>query len=189
MTMPRSSRNPLVRWPQSVAAQPKLDPLAARVTDLSRAFEKLPRFDALARGAWLGHSVHPALTDLPIGFWTSAMMVDLVGGPSSSITARRLIAWGNVSAIPTALAGLADVRERGTTDRRVASVHGALNAAGLVAYVLSWLARRGPQRRLGIASSFVGATLLTVSAHLGGHLVLGTRDGENTNGRTETGER
>ncbi|HEY3485242.1 MAG TPA: hypothetical protein VGK49_07650, partial [Ilumatobacteraceae bacterium] len=33
-------------------------------------------------GEWLGHPLHPALTDLPIGFWTSAFVLDMIGGPS-----------------------------------------------------------------------------------------------------------
>ena len=32
----------------------------------------------LLRGRPLGHALHPALTDLPIGFWTSAAVLDVV---------------------------------------------------------------------------------------------------------------
>jgi hypothetical protein len=52
--------------------------------------------------------------------------------------------------------------------------HAALNAGGLLAYVVSWFARGRKGRKVAIASSFVGATLLTASAHLGGHLVFDT---------------
>jgi uncharacterized membrane protein len=166
--------NMLVRWPPSVARQQWIDPFAARLTAVSRALQRSPRLDAAARGSWLGHPVHPALTDLPIGFWTSAMIVDLVGGPTGATAARRLIAWGNVAAVPTAIAGLADERDRSHDDRRVATAHAALNAAGLLAYVVSWLARRGSHRRVGIVASFVGASLLTAGGHLGGHLVFGS---------------
>ena len=41
-----------------------------------------PVKDALS-GTWLGHAVHPMLTDLPIGFWTSAFTLDLLGGRHS----------------------------------------------------------------------------------------------------------
>ncbi len=34
--------------------------------------------DAL-HGVWLGHPLHPALSDLPIGMWTSAGLLDLTG--------------------------------------------------------------------------------------------------------------
>src|SRR5215208_1044560 len=31
-------------------------------------------------GTWLGHPLHPPLTDLVIGAWTSAALLDLFGG-------------------------------------------------------------------------------------------------------------
>jgi hypothetical protein len=34
-----------------------------------------PVKDALS-GDWLGHALHPLLTDLPIGTWTSAVLLD-----------------------------------------------------------------------------------------------------------------
>jgi hypothetical protein len=142
------------------------------MTNVGHALARARRVDALARGTWLGHPVHPALTDLPIGFWTSAMVIDLLGGPASRATARRLIACGNVTAVPTIIAGLADARDRATADRRVASVHAALNGAGVLGYVASWYARGAHRHRLGVATSFVAATLLTVAGHLGGHLVF-----------------
>src|SRR3954447_9916908 len=44
-------------------------------------------------GRWLGHPLHPMLTDLPIGFWTSAFVLDFVGGPGARAAARRLVAF------------------------------------------------------------------------------------------------
>ena len=35
-----------------------------------------------------------ALSDLPIGFWTSAFTLDLLGGRHSRRAATRLVAWG-----------------------------------------------------------------------------------------------
>ena len=34
-------------------------------------------------GAWLGHAVHPILTDIPIGAWTSSVLLDWIGGKGS----------------------------------------------------------------------------------------------------------
>jgi uncharacterized membrane protein len=146
--------------------------MAARTNQILRS----PKVVALAQGKWLGHSLHPALTDLPIGFWTSAFMLDIAGGRNAAPAARRLIAWGNLTALPTAVAGFADSKELDHADRRVAVTHAALNIGGFLAYVVSWFARRGRGRKAAITSSFVGATLLTVSAHLGGHLALGSHD-------------
>jgi uncharacterized membrane protein len=168
----RTRPNILVRWPRVIGSQRWLDPFATLMTNVGHALARARRVDALARGTWLGHPVHPALTDLPIGFWTSAMVIDVVGGPASRATARHLIACGNVTAVPTIIAGLADARDRAPADRRVASVHAALNGAGVLGYVASWYARGARRHRLGVATSFVAATLLTVAGHLGGHLVF-----------------
>jgi uncharacterized membrane protein len=164
------------RWPRSLADRAALDPLASMMITKSRVLLRSPKLVSFAQGRWLGHPLHPALTDLPIGFWTSAFMVDLVGGAEGSSTAQRLIAWGNLTAVPTAIAGLADARELDHEDRRIAAVHAALNAGGLLAYVVSWSARAVvPNRKVAIASSVIGATMLTVAGHLGGHMVFESR--------------
>jgi len=38
--------------------------------------------DALS-GTWLGHPLHPPLTDIVVGSWTSALALDLFGGQSA----------------------------------------------------------------------------------------------------------
>src|SRR6187402_1207367 len=58
------------------------------------------RADAL-QGMWLGHAVHPLLVMVPIGTWTSATVLDLVGGRSSQDAAQRLVGLG-VLAFPLA---------------------------------------------------------------------------------------
>ena len=37
----------------------------------------------LLKGKWLGHPLHPLLTDIPIGFWTSGMMLDFLSPKQS----------------------------------------------------------------------------------------------------------
>ena len=57
----------------------QLDPISAV---MSSGAAKLgdTTVDVLS-GTWLGHPLHPALSDLPIGFWTSSFVLDLaVGG-------------------------------------------------------------------------------------------------------------
>ena len=53
-----------------------------------------PVKDALS-GTWLGHALHPLLTDLPIGTWTSAVLLDWLGGERAEPAADRLIALGH----------------------------------------------------------------------------------------------
>lgn len=49
---------------------------------------------ALLGGQWLGHALHPMLTDFPLGSWMSASLLDFVGGSASRTASRRLIAFG-----------------------------------------------------------------------------------------------
>ena len=71
------------------------------------------------RGTWLDHPVHPMLTDLPIGFWTSAWVLDIVGGKKDRDAARRLIGAGVLCAVPAALTGAADWSDTEGASRRV----------------------------------------------------------------------
>jgi uncharacterized membrane protein len=135
--------------------------------------------DALV-GRWLGHAVHPLLTDLPIGFWTSASVLDVLGGRRARPAADLMLALGIVSAVPTVATGLAEWREAGRREQRVGVVHASANAAALAFYAKSWLARRRGQRAGGVALALTGAAVATVGGYLGGHLAtarkVGTRD-------------
>ena len=93
-----------------------------------------PEAQALLRGEWLGHPLHPALTDLPIGFWTSAWALDIVGGRRCATAATALVGLGVLSALPTAAAGVADLVDMPRDKQRVGVVHAACNLAATAAY-------------------------------------------------------
>jgi nitrite reductase/ring-hydroxylating ferredoxin subunit/uncharacterized membrane protein len=124
----------------------------------------------LLSGTWLGHPLHPPLTDVVIGAWTSALLLDLVGGDSAEQAADRLVAAGILAAVPTAAAGLSDWAELRGETRRVGSVHASGNVSALVLHALSWTARRRGQRGRGVVLSAFGYGVATFSAWLGGHL-------------------
>ena len=69
------------------------------------------RVKDLLSGTWLGHAAHPVLTDLPIGSFTSALALDLLGGSDAAAGAQTLVGLGILSAIPTALTGLSDLAD------------------------------------------------------------------------------
>lgn len=150
-------------------------PLDAIGRALTLGFARIVRpgpFKDLLSGTWLGHPVHPLLTDIPIGSWTSAMVLDVLGGKASEHAADMLIGLGVLSAVPTALTGiseLADVVEK--EERSVGVAHAVGNVASVALFGLSYLSRRRGKRRTGIALSMAGGAVATVSAYLGGHLV------------------
>jgi nitrite reductase/ring-hydroxylating ferredoxin subunit/uncharacterized membrane protein len=129
-----------------------------------------PVRDAL-RGTWLDHPLHPMLTDLPIGFWTSAWVLDIVGREHDRDAARRLIGAGVLCALPAALTGAADWSDTEGPSRRVGVVHAFVNSSALALYTASWIARSRGRNRGGVALSWAGATFATVGGYLGGHLV------------------
>jgi hypothetical protein len=54
-------------------------------------------------GVWLGHALHPALTDVPLGAWTAGAMFDLIGLDDA---ADASFALGSLAAVPTALSNV-----------------------------------------------------------------------------------
>ncbi|MGH9136367.1 MAG: DUF2231 domain-containing protein, partial [Acidimicrobiales bacterium] len=123
------------------------------------------------RGEWLGHPLHPALTDLPIGFWTSAFVLDLVGGRGNRGAADFLVAAGLLSVPPTAAAGVADWTQLSGDDRQIGLVHAASNTTATLLYLASFVARRRGRRARGVLLGLAGATAATVGGYLGGYLV------------------
>lgn len=165
------SKNALIRVTEQLEDDESLDSLSDLIRPLATGLVADPKRRALLQGDWLGHAVHPLMTDLPIGFWTSANVLDLVGGPSARPAARRLVALGIACAVPTALTGLAEWAGVQTTrDRRTASAHALGNAVALTCYVASWRARRKERWRTGVLWGLAGASAASVSGYLGGHL-------------------
>lgn len=159
-------------------------PVASKVAGLVGSG---PVKDALS-GTWMGHPLHPMLTDLPIGFWTSAFVLDLVGGKRSRPAASRLIGLGILSSLPAAASGLSDWSDTLGEERRVGTVHAAANGGALVLYSLSWLARRKGRRGKGVLLGYLGATAATAGGYLGGHLVFRQGVGPDRNATKHGGD-
>ena len=127
------------------------------------------RADAL-HGVWLGQPVHPALTGLPVGFWTSATVLDFV--PGSQRASRALIALGLAGSVPAAAAGLADWSALHREQQRVGLAHGAANASAWALFAGSLMARAADRELSGRALALGGLATLTVGAYLGRHLAF-----------------
>jgi uncharacterized membrane protein len=123
-------------------------------------------------GRWLGHALHPLLTDVPLGTWMSATFLDVAGGPRSRDAARKLVAAGLVASLPTVAAGLSDWMVANREERRVGVVHAATNTVALGCYAASFAARRRGRHGRGIALGLAGVTAASVGGFFGGHLAL-----------------
>ncbi len=139
-------------------------------------------------GEWLGHAFHPLLTDYPLGCWTSAMLLDFLGGSGSRKASRRLVGLGVLAALPTAAAGLSDWLSVDRPSKRVGVTHAAANTVALGLYTASYLARRRQHHLRGMALGVLGGVAAVVGGYLGGHLSLTaavTRDNALMPQRTE----
>jgi nitrite reductase/ring-hydroxylating ferredoxin subunit/uncharacterized membrane protein len=124
----------------------------------------------LLSGTVLGHPAHPMLTDLPIGAWSMATLLDLVGGRAAEPAADLLVATGVVTAVPTAATGLNDWSDTKGAARRVGQVHAAANNIGLALYTASYVCRRRGDRTTGKALGLAGLGAVMAGGFLGGHL-------------------
>src|SRR4051794_11573924 len=129
-----------IAWTERLEGATALDPVIRAVRPLADALVSDPARSDLLRGTWLGHALHPPLTDVPIGFWTSAVVLDLVGGVGARPAARKLVALGILSAVPTAVTGVAEWSSTGAREQRVGVVHAASNVAALTLFTVSWRA-------------------------------------------------
>lgn len=149
---------------------------------------------AIARGPAsgdhpLGHTVHPVLTDLPLGCWTSATLVDMVGGTGGRQAATRLVGIGLVTALPTAFTGLLDWSALEGGDRRVGAVHALGNDIAIGLFVASLVARPRGRHGSGVRLALLGNLASASAGYLGGHLALSraTSDRTGSAGRSGTG--
>ncbi len=152
------------------------DQLTAVLVPLRERHQDNLALELMHGGRWVGHPLHPALSDLPVGLWTGVVVLDVA---DRAPAARRgldaagiLSAAGILAAGATALTGLSDWTVGEDQDRRIGLFHGLLNTAALGLQAASLGTRmaghRGTARTLGVAS----LTVTAAAGYLGGHLVF-----------------
>ncbi|WP_152189682.1 DUF2231 domain-containing protein [Georgenia satyanarayanai] len=155
----------------------RLDGLVSALSGPTQQLIASPGRRDLLLGKQLGHALHPILTDLPIGFWTSSVVLDLTV-PGSHRAARRLVGLGVLAAVPTAVTGWAEWARTGKReDQRTGVVHAAANGAAAALFGGSWLARRSGRHGTGKVLSQLGSLALMGGGALGGHLAIGRKVG------------
>jgi uncharacterized membrane protein len=147
----------------------RLDPVVDTLGRLTGPFRRRPARAALG-GDWMGHALHPSLTDLPLGLWTATTVLDLFGGSTARPAAQRLLGIGLLSAAPTAASGWVEWHRIERPVQRVGVVHAALNVTAVALYASSWTARRRHRHGAGRALALAGAGAAAAAGYLGGHL-------------------
>lgn len=147
-----------------------LEGVSQRAADVVSTLTRDSKVKNLLSGSWLGHPLHPVLTDLPIGAYSMASIVDVTAGDAGAAIARRLVGVGLITTVPTAATGVSDWSGTYGPTRRVGLVHGLLNSTATLVQAASWVARRRGRRGVGTALSGLGLGITATSAYLGGYL-------------------
>ena len=176
---PSAGGSPLVKIMQRLEQVPVLDRLAAPMEVLSRPLGCGVLGDQL-RGRTAGHALHPALVSVPMGCWTSAILIDLAGGPDQRPSSELLLTAGLVGAVPSVATGLAEWRTTGTEDGRVGALHAVLNGVVTGLFATSLGLRRAGEHRAGVAAALAGGALAGAAGFLGGHLSVARKVGSRS---------
>jgi nitrite reductase/ring-hydroxylating ferredoxin subunit/uncharacterized membrane protein len=156
-----------------IEEQAWLDQAADYVMELTKPLLEMPQAEKVMdflHGRWLGHALHPVLTDVPIGMWSGSLLLDLVGAHKS---AGVLSAVGSAGAVGATATGFADWSDTVGRDRRLGILHGLLNVGGLTLQVLSLSARLRRRKGSAMMLSMAGLSVSSAAAYLGGELVFG----------------
>jgi hypothetical protein len=142
-----------------------LEKVVARPYELARK----AHLTGVLHGSALSHSLHAAISDLPVGLYVAAVITYAVGEPTAGID---LTLAAVASALIAAVTGLADWSLSVGRDKRLAAVHGTFNivATSLAGVSIGTFYGVGSGVAFGFVVAALAVTLL--AAHLGGHLVF-----------------
>lgn len=139
------------------------------------------------RGDWMGHPLHPALTDAVAAGLTMAVIfdaLDAAGNARLRNAADISLAFGLVSAVPTALAGSADWQSAEGRARRLGLFHILANTTATSAGVASMVQRMRHRRAAGRLFALGAFAAVNVGAFIGGKLVYNEGMGVSRTGRS-----
>ena len=156
--------NPLDSLVASIERFDRLDGFASSLAGVVGKAVQPRAVRNILSGTVIGHPIHPLLTDIPIGAWSMAAILDTVGGRTMEPAADLLVSVGIAAAVPTAAAGLNDWSDTQGKPRRVGLVHAAANSLALGLYTASAVARSKGNRGLG--TSFGLASLVPILPYL-----------------------
>jgi nitrite reductase/ring-hydroxylating ferredoxin subunit/uncharacterized membrane protein len=177
---------------RTLESNPLLGTLADAVQPVVRdTLQKSGALKDLLHGVWLGHPLHPVLTDIPVGAWTAAAIcdaVELMGNEKLSDAGDFSVAVGLVGALGSAITGAADWSETDGRAKKIGMAHALLNVVATGCYATALAMRRGKSRRAGIGLSLLGYAIASSSAYLGGHLVFGEQVGVDHTATPDRGQ-
>ena len=139
---------------------------------LAALFRPMRPVKELLHGRWLGtHPLHAAVTDVPVGALTVAVVLDLLGQSGGADVALVI---GILGLVASAATGAADFVDTDGSARTKATVHSVIMVVGLVVLLASVVLRAGEpaDRAVPVILSIVGYLVVVAGAYVGGDVVF-----------------
>jgi nitrite reductase/ring-hydroxylating ferredoxin subunit/uncharacterized membrane protein len=152
------------------------DPLQTKVNSLfSDQGEAGKQIKNFLNGVWLGHPLHPMLTDVPVGSWTCTLVLDTLASVTDNdaleTAADITLATGLAAAAGAAVTGMTDWTDTYGMERKLGLLHGVTMVSSVLAYSCALIARLTGSRTAGVALANTGYALMSAGAYLGGDQV------------------
>lgn len=165
---------------EAISDQQWLEPVAEKLQNAVGAAYQAgggagKKVENALNGVWLGHTLHPALVELPIGAWGVSSILDVY----EAATGKNNLADGADAALVIGLASSLGAVVTGLTQwyplsdravKRVGVSHALLNASATALLAGSLIAKRKGNRPLGRLLGWLGFGVVGASAYLGGSL-------------------
>lgn len=129
-------------------------------------------FRDFLHGTWLGHPLHPLLTDVPIGALTVALILDLLGIVDGANWATLI---GFAGLIAAAFAGFADYQYTEGRSHRYGAIHASFMLLAIAFYLFSLAVRYGYTAGTAYhatVTAALGYAMIVFGAYIGGELVF-----------------
>jgi nitrite reductase/ring-hydroxylating ferredoxin subunit/uncharacterized membrane protein len=128
-------------------------------------------------GSWLGHALHPVLTDVVVGGATIAVVLDILrlffgvdGMEDATTWTVGLVTLAGVGAIVTGLTDFKDTAEG--DERNIAGLHGTINIVAVIIFAVSFFQRTGEGYDAAFWTFLIGYLVISFGAYIGGHVVF-----------------
>ena len=145
----------------------------------------------LLHGVWLGHPLHPLITDVVVGAGTAAVLLLVLtwfGIDGLYVPMAWTLLLAVLAALGAIISGLTDFKDTFGDELNVAGMHGVLNIIGTAGLVIAFFAAWAEAATLLAVSLIAGYLILSVGAFIGGHVVFKFGAGVNHNA-FDTGKR
>ncbi|HEX3657971.1 MAG TPA: Rieske 2Fe-2S domain-containing protein [Pirellulales bacterium] len=178
---------------KTLAQQSWLEPVDSALTAVANV--AIPKASWLRKvrnflhGTWLGHPLHAAISDVPVGAFTVSTVLDVIEMTTDRTDlapgADAALAIGLVGSASAAITGLNDWQHVDNPVRRVGIIHAAINGSGASLMLASLVMRRRGNRPAAHALGLLGFGTVLAGAWFGGRMVYEDKVGVDHSKREE----